>query len=57
MNEKSKKRFEKKQIIPKAPNLSKLQPVVIDGKTIIYIDIDADPELARKRYLERQKAR
>lgn len=57
MNEKSKKRFEKKQIIPKAPNLSKLQQVVIDGKTIIYIDIDADPELARKRYLERQKAR
>jgi putative ubiquitin-RnfH superfamily antitoxin RatB of RatAB toxin-antitoxin module len=44
---------EKKQNIFKSPDITKLQEVVIDGKTIIYIPLDADPEEARNRYLER----
>ncbi len=57
MNLKSRKNLIKKQTIGKTPNVSKMQEVIIDGKTRIYIDIDADPELARSRYLERQAAR
>jgi hypothetical protein len=36
-----------------SPNLSKLQAVVIDNKTTIYIELDADPVEAKKRYLFR----
>jgi hypothetical protein len=36
-----------------SPDLSKLQAVVIDVKTILYIALDADPELARSSYLAR----
>jgi putative ubiquitin-RnfH superfamily antitoxin RatB of RatAB toxin-antitoxin module len=44
---------EKKQNIFKSPDITKLQEVVIDLKTSIYIPLDADPEEARSRYLER----
>jgi hypothetical protein len=37
--------------------MSKLQEVVIDLKTKIYIAIDADPKAAKKRYLERLHSR
>lgn len=57
MNLKSKRGFEKKQTIPKTPNVSKMQEVVIDGKTSIFIAMGADPEEARIRYLERLQAR
>ena len=57
MNIKSKKSFDKKQIIHKTPNVSKMQEVIIDGRTRIYIALDADPEQARSRYLERLQAR
>jgi hypothetical protein len=51
MNDKKANNFE-------SPNLSKLQAVVIDHKTTIYIDQDANPEEAKKRFLSRinQKA-
>jgi putative ubiquitin-RnfH superfamily antitoxin RatB of RatAB toxin-antitoxin module len=45
--------IDKKQNVIKSPDLSKLQPVVINDRTIIYIPINADPEEARNRYLER----
>lgn len=57
MNLKSKRGLEKKQTIYKTPNVSKMQEVIIDGKTRIYIAMDADPEKARIRYLERLQAR
>jgi len=36
-----------------SPNISKLQAVVIDNKTTIYIPLDADPEEAKSRYMLR----
>lgn len=45
--------YEKKQNNYTSPDLSKLQEVVIDLRTKIYIAIGADPEEARSRYLER----
>lgn len=45
--------FEKKQNCYTSPDLSKLQAVVIDVKTILYIALDADPKLARSSYLSR----
>jgi hypothetical protein len=36
-----------------SPNVSKLQAVVIDHKTTIYIAQDANPEEAKSRYLSR----
>jgi hypothetical protein len=44
---------EKKAPHLESPNVNKLQAVVIDHKTTIYIAMDADPEEARKRYLFR----
>jgi hypothetical protein len=44
---------EKKAVLFESPNLSKLQSVVIDSKTTIYIALDADPVEAKKRYLTR----
>ena len=44
--------YEKKQIV-KSPDLTKMQAVVIDFRTIIYIAQGADPEEARSRYLSR----
>lgn len=37
----------------KSPDLSKLQEVVINLRTKIYIAINEDPEEARSRYLSR----
>ena len=45
--------YEKKQAVTKAPDLSKLQAVVINLRTVIYIEVGANPEEARKRYLSR----
>lgn len=50
---KKKKMFEKKQINLKSPDLTKLQEVVIDFRTKIYIALGADSEEARSRYLSR----
>ena len=36
-----------------SPNINKLQAVIIDSKTTIYISVDADPEEAKKRYMLR----
>jgi len=46
---------EKKLTNFKSPDLKKLQEVVIDERTKIYIATDEDPEQARKRYLSRLK--
>jgi hypothetical protein len=43
--------IEKKPIVYKSPDLSKLKEVVIDHRTRIYIAPDADVEEARNRYL------
>jgi hypothetical protein len=43
--------FEKKNVVFKSPDLSKLKEVVIDHRTKIYIAQDADVEEARSRYL------
>jgi len=45
--------YEKKQNDYKSPDLMKLQVVIIDLRTRIYIALDADPEEARSRYLSR----
>ncbi len=37
----------------KTPDLSKMKAVVIDGRTVIYIEQGASEEDARKRYLTR----
>jgi hypothetical protein len=44
---------EKKGINFESPNVNKMQAVVIDHKTTIYIAQDANPEEAKKRYLSR----
>lgn len=36
-----------------SPDLSKMQKVVIDLKTIIYIPLNADPQVAKTAYLSR----
>jgi hypothetical protein len=36
-----------------SPNTNKMQAVVIDHKTTIYISLDADPDKARQRFLFR----
>jgi hypothetical protein len=45
--------YDKKVVIFKSPDLEKLQAVVIDFKTRIYIPAGADAEKAKKRYFER----
>lgn len=45
--------YEKKQNNFKSPDLRKLQEVIIDVRTKIYIEIGADPEEARTRYFSR----
>ena len=49
--------YEKKQMNVKSPDLSKMQAVVIDFRTIIYIAQGADPEEAKNRYLSRLEAK
>jgi hypothetical protein len=43
--------FDKKQEVIKSPDLRKMQEVVIDLRTRIYIAVDDDPKKARERYL------
>jgi hypothetical protein len=45
--------MKKKQNSFKSPELAKLQEVVIDFRTKIYIALGADAEKARNRYLSR----
>jgi hypothetical protein len=49
--------FEKKANIVKSPDLSKMQEVVIDHRTRIYIALGKDIEEARSRYLLRVSTR
>ena len=49
--------MDKKQKTFNTPNLSKMQEVIIDARTRIYIALDADPGEARNRYLARLQAR
>lgn len=42
---------EKKTINFESPDLNKLQSVVVDYKTTIYIPLGADPEKAKNKYL------
>jgi hypothetical protein len=44
--------IEKKPVF-KSPNLTKLQEVIIDVRTRIYIEVGSDPKEARERYLSR----
>ena len=48
---------EKKQSTFKTPDITKMQEVVINHRTKIYIAIGADPEEARSRYWARQDAK
>jgi hypothetical protein len=45
--------FEKKTVVFKSPDLSKLREVIIDHRTKIYIAPGADIDEARTRYLTR----
>lgn len=45
--------YDKKNATLKSPDLNKLQPVVINMRTTIYIPVDADPVEAKERYLAR----
>ena len=45
--------YNKKNSTFKSPDLKKLQAVVIDFKTTIFIAIGADPGIAKKRYFAR----
>lgn len=45
---------ERKQIVFKTPDITKMQEVVINDRTKIYIAVGADPEEARTRYWARQ---
>jgi len=45
--------FEKKPHDYKTPDLTKLQEVIIDVKTRLYIPVGADPKEARSRYYSR----
>jgi hypothetical protein len=46
--------FEKKMPSFASPDLNKLQAVIIDGRTTIFIDKDANPNEARRLYEERR---
>ena len=50
-------RDNKKHANFKSPDINKMQVVVIDSRTNIYIALDADPEEARSRYLTRLEAK
>jgi len=43
----------KKQNQMSSPDLTKLQEIVIDGRTKIYIEAGTDPEEAKRRFLAR----
>jgi hypothetical protein len=48
---------EKKQLTFKTPDTTKMQEVIIDARTKIYIVQGNDPEEARSRYFARQEAK
>ena len=48
---------EKKQLNFKTPDTTKMQEVVIDARTKIYILVGNDPEEARSRYYARLEAK
>jgi hypothetical protein len=48
---------EKKPITFKTPDITKMQEVVINHRTKIYIAVGADPDEARDRYQARQDAK
>jgi len=48
---------ERKPIIFKTPDITKMQEVVINHRTKIYIAVGADPDEARDRYQARQDAK
>lgn len=48
---------EKKQPVFKTPDIARMQEVVINPRTKIYIQVGADPEEARNRYWARQEAK
>jgi putative ubiquitin-RnfH superfamily antitoxin RatB of RatAB toxin-antitoxin module len=48
---------EKKQPVFKTPDITRMQEVVINDRTRIYIALGADPEEARSRYWARQDAK
>jgi hypothetical protein len=48
---------EKKQLNFKTPDTTKMQEVIIDARTKIYIVLGTDPEEARSRYFARIEAK
>lgn len=48
---------EKKQVVFKTPDITKMQEVIINHRTKIYISVGADPEEARSRYWARQEVK
>ena len=48
---------EKKQTVFKTPDITRMQEVVINPRTKIYIAVGADPEESRSRYWARQDAK
>jgi pantothenate kinase len=45
--------YDKKPLRTESPKINALQAVIIDKNTTIYISLDADPDEARQRYLNR----
>lgn len=45
--------YDKKPVVYKSPDLSKMKEVVIDHRTKIYIGLNDDIEEARSRYFAR----
>jgi hypothetical protein len=56
-NERYNDMYEKKQINLKSPDLSKLQVVVIDSRTRIYVALGTDPEEAKIHYIAKLEAK
>jgi hypothetical protein len=48
---------ERKQVTFKTPDITKMQEVVINARTKIYIAVGADPDEARSRYQARQEVK
>ena len=47
----------KKLAAKHSPDLNELQKVRIDNSTYIYIGIDKDPEVAKKKFIDKMNAR
>jgi hypothetical protein len=48
---------QKKHVSFKAPDIDKMQEVIIDGKTKLYIASHASAEAARNRYYDKMKSK